>query len=58
MRLGVPEELIGVVRCINSDAELEAAENQLPQEAYEALFMLASGFGLDEVFREMEKPER
>jgi superfamily I DNA/RNA helicase len=57
LRLGVPEELIGVVRGINSDAELEAAERRLPQEAYEALFMLASGFSLDDVFREMEKPE-
>src|ERR1035441_8393481 len=57
LRLGVPEELIGVVRCIKSDADLEAAESRLPQEAYEGLFMLASGFGLDEVFREMEKPE-
>ena len=57
MRLGVPEELIGVVRGINSDVELEAAESRFPQEAYEALFMLASGFGLDDVFREMEKPE-
>lgn len=57
LRLGVPEELIGVVRGINSDAELEATEGQLPQEAYEALFMLASGFSLDDVFREMEKPE-
>src|ERR1039457_6543128 len=47
LRLGVPEELIGVVRGINSDAELEAAERRLPQEAYEALFMLASGFSLD-----------
>lgn len=57
LRLGVPEELIWVVRGINSDAELEAAEGRLPQEVYEALFMLASGFSLDEVFSEMEKPE-
>ena len=57
LRLGVPEELIGVVRGINSDAELETVESRLPQEAYEALFMLASGFSLDEVFRELEKPE-
>jgi superfamily I DNA/RNA helicase len=57
LRLGVPEDLISVVRGINSDADLEAAESQLPLEAYEALFMLASGFSLDDVFREMEKPE-
>ena len=57
LRLGVPEELVGIVRSINSDAELEAFESRLPQEAYEALFMLATGYSLDEVFREMEKPE-
>jgi superfamily I DNA/RNA helicase len=57
LRLGVPEDLIPVVRRVNTDAELEAVERQLPQEAYEALYMLASGFTLEEVVREMEKPE-
>jgi superfamily I DNA/RNA helicase len=57
LRLGVPEELVGSVRAIQIDAELEAAEKKLPQEAYEALYMLASGYSLDDVFREMEKPE-
>lgn len=57
LRLGVPEQLIPLVRGIRTDAELEAAEDRLPQEAYESLFMLAAGFSLDEVFREMEKPE-
>ena len=55
LRLGVPEELIPLVRGIKTDAELEAVESQFPQEAYEALYMLASGYSLDEVFREMEK---
>jgi len=45
------------VRTISTDSELEAAEKELPQEAYEALYMLASGFTLEEVLREMEKPE-
>ena len=57
LRFGVPEELIGLCEASDSDAELEAGESRLPQEAYEALFMLASGYSLDEVFREMEKPE-
>lgn len=55
LRLGVPAELIALVRGINSDAELEALESRFPQEAYEALYMLASGFSLEEVFQEMEK---
>lgn len=57
LRLGVPEELIGLVRGIDSDADLEELESRFPQEAYEALYMLASGFSLDEVFHEMEKAE-
>jgi hypothetical protein len=56
LRLGVPEELIAK-RAVSTDTELEAAEKQIPQEAYEALYMLASGFTLEEVLREMEKPE-
>lgn len=57
LRLGVPEELIPLIRGVRTDAELESIEAQLPQEAYEALYMLASGYDLDDVFREMEKPE-
>ena len=57
LRLGVPAELIPLVRGIRTDVELESSENRLPQEAYEALYMLASGYNLDDVFREMEKPE-
>src|ERR1035437_4714742 len=57
LRLGVPEDLIPLVRGIKTDAELEFAEAKLPQEAYEALYMLASGYDLDDIFREMERPE-
>jgi superfamily I DNA/RNA helicase len=37
---------------------LERAEAALPQEAYEALYLLASGYSVDEVFLEMQKPEQ
>lgn len=56
LRIGVPEQLIPLVRGISTDAELEAGESKFPQEAYEALYMLASGYSLEEVFNEMEKP--
>jgi superfamily I DNA/RNA helicase len=55
LRLGVPELLLPVVRALRSDADLEKAEKDIPQEAYEALFLLASGYSLDEVFQEMDK---
>lgn len=55
LRLGVPEALLPVVRGMHCDADLEKAEKDIPQEAYEALFLLASGYSLDEVFQEMDK---
>ena len=57
LRLGVPESLLPLVRSFDTDGDLERAESELPQEAYEALFLLASGYSVDEVFREVEKPE-
>jgi superfamily I DNA/RNA helicase len=57
VQLGVPEELLPAVRAMNTDADLESAEALLPQEAYEALFMLASGYTLAEVFLELEKSQ-
>lgn len=55
LRLGVPEALLPLVRGIGSDGDLEKAEKHIPQEAYEALFLLASGYSLEEVFQEMDK---
>lgn len=54
LRLGLPEELIPLVRRVESDEELEEIEKHLPQEAAEALFMLASGFTYEETLREMD----
>src|ERR1022692_2181366 len=39
------------------DADLERAESAIPQEAYEALFLLASGYTVEQVFGEMQKPQ-
>src|SRR3954469_15672175 len=39
------------------DADLEVAEKQLPAEAYEALYQLAAGYTVDQVLRDMQKPE-
>jgi superfamily I DNA/RNA helicase len=55
LRLGIPEELLPLVRSMNSDGDLERSEAQFPQEAYEALFLLASGYTLDEVFQQLDK---
>ena len=57
LRRGVPEEFIPLVRSIAQTPSWRPPRTRLPQEAYEALYMLASGYSPDEVFREMEKPE-
>ncbi|MFH1621628.1 MAG: UvrD-helicase domain-containing protein [Candidatus Omnitrophota bacterium] len=57
LKLGVPEELIELVRSIKNDNDLELIENKFPQEAFEALYMLAAGFNVDEVFIELNKKE-
>ncbi len=55
-RLGLPVEFIPMVRGIEDEEGLEEARTVLPQEAYEALFLLAAGYDADVVFRELEKP--
>ncbi len=57
LQLGVPEILLPLVRSIETEEQLDNAAEQLPQEAYEALFFLAAGYSLEEVFQEMEKSE-
>ncbi len=56
-RLGVPEPLLPMVRRLQTEAELDAVEEWLPQEAYEALSYLAAGFSLEEVLEEMDRTE-
>ena len=56
LRFGVPQELVPSVRAIESEDGLEECRENLPEEAYEALFLLAAGYDADEVSRELEKP--
>lgn len=57
LRLGIPEELLPRVRMIDSEDQLEGLEQELPQEAFEALFLLAAGYSYEEVLREVETEE-
>ncbi len=47
--IGVPEDLLPLVRSFTSTDELDAAQKQLPPIAYEGLSYLASGEQMDEV---------
>ncbi|WP_045221849.1 UvrD-helicase domain-containing protein [Desulfonatronum thioautotrophicum] len=58
-RFGVPDDLLPHVRKLKTPDDLEAVAAKLPQEAYEALFFLADGFSIEDVYNELlteEKP--
>ena len=53
VRLGVPEGIIPAVRAIETEDDLEGSSAWLPEESYEALYMLAAGFRKEEVFAQV-----
>lgn len=57
MRLGVPEILLPAVRQVVTDEDVDNLLPHLPREASDALIMLASGYSLEEVFRQLEKSQ-
>ncbi|MCV2363124.1 AAA family ATPase [Paucibacter sp. DJ1R-11] len=54
MSLGVPEDLLPLVKGVRSDAELDAVQPQLPVEAYEGLFLVAAGDTVSQVLNARE----
>lgn len=54
IRLGVPEDLIPLVRNINYLDEIDDLKKKIPDEAYEALALLSDGSSLDEVLSAYE----
>jgi superfamily I DNA/RNA helicase/mRNA-degrading endonuclease RelE of RelBE toxin-antitoxin system len=55
LKAGIPEALLALVRSLKTESELDDIGKSIPQEAFEALFMLAAGFTLAEVFNEQER---
>lgn len=55
VKLGIPKELLPLVRNICTDEQLDRATQQLPIEAHEALTALAAGYTLDEVLRQYDR---
>jgi len=53
IRLGIPEQLMPLVRSIRTEEKLDDLQAYLPEEAYEALFLLAAGYSEREVDREL-----
>jgi hypothetical protein len=55
-RLGVPDEMLVAVRGVMSDADLEVLEKQLPDEAFEALFLFAAGESYEKILSDQAAP--
>jgi superfamily I DNA/RNA helicase len=54
MALGVPPDMLKQVRLISTEDELDALQDQLPVEAYEALFLLAAGDTVEQILNARE----
>lgn len=54
MSLGCPEDLIPLVRKIQTEEELDQHQDNLPLEAYEGLFLLAAGDSVDQILMARE----
>ena len=57
VRLGVPEAMLPEVRAAGSETDLDALQERLPVEAYEALFLLLAGESYEALVLEREAPE-
>lgn len=53
-RLGVPDDKLAVVRAVMDESELEGLERQLPDEAFEALFLYAAGEPYEQLIAEQD----
>jgi len=54
LSLGVPEDLIGDVRLLTSEADLDALQPRLPVEAYEGLFLVVAGDSVSQILSARE----
>ena len=55
LSIGVPEELIGIVRNIRNFDDLDEAEKKLPQDAFENIFDLMDGNDISSIIANIEE---
>ena len=55
LSVGLPEVLLPSVRALKDEAQLDKLRDHLPEEVYEALFMLAAGATVEEAIKEARK---
>jgi mRNA-degrading endonuclease RelE of RelBE toxin-antitoxin system len=54
--LGIPETLLPLVRSITDEDGLDAITSRMPEEAFDALVMLAAGYTVEQVDQELVRP--
>ena len=54
LSIGTPQELLGQVRSIHTEVELDAVQGLLPVEAYEGLFLIAAGDTVSDILNSRE----
>jgi superfamily I DNA/RNA helicase/mRNA-degrading endonuclease RelE of RelBE toxin-antitoxin system len=55
LRLGVPEELLPAVQAVVTDDDVDKLISKLPEEASDAILLLAAGYSLDDVLKLQDK---
>ena len=55
-RTGLPAVLAPAIRAVRRDDELEKLQPYLPQEAFEALYLIAAGYDVERAIRESSRP--
>ena len=55
-RTGLPAVLAPAIRAVASEGDLDELQPYLPQEAFEALFLIACGYEVDRAIRESSRP--
>lgn len=56
-RLGVPDDRLAAVRAVCTEEQLEALQNELPDEAFEALYLFAAGDSYEKIISERGAPD-
>jgi len=56
-RFGLPDAMLPIVRSVRTVDEFEQLRGQLPDEAFEALYWLAEGDSIEEVYRTLMMPQ-
>ena len=55
LRLGIPNELLGAIRAVVTDTDIDQIIPQLPEEAADALLMIGAGYSLEETLAQQDK---